>query len=64
VIEGLHLAHMNLYREKNIEFLDYSNFYRCKEYNMPIKNIQSLDNENFEKQILNIKNKTIITKDL
>ena len=56
MIEGLHLSHMYLYRDKNIEFLDYSNFYRCKEYNMPIENIPSLKDINFEKQLSNIRN--------
>ena len=37
MLRGLRMAHSSLYNDKKIDFLDYSNYYRCREFDMPIK---------------------------
>ncbi len=35
-IESLDVLHMNLYRNNGYKFLDYFNYRRCIEYNLPL----------------------------
>jgi len=37
-IESLNIIHMNLYRKRGYKFLDYFNYRRCIEYNLPLNN--------------------------
>lgn len=38
-IESLDALHMNLYRKRGYRFLDYFNYRRCIEYNLPLDRV-------------------------
>ena len=39
VLENICILHMNIFRKKNIHLVDYANYKRCKECNLPIPGI-------------------------